>query len=155
MKKLFVAGGMLLWSIANAQIRPMQTLSISSNKRFFQTKDGKPFFWLGDTGWLLFSKTSREDAIFYLQTRKDQGFNLIQVMVLHEVNEKNVYGDPALKNRDVSKPLITPGNDYRDAKAYDFWDHVDFIIDEAAKRGLYVGLVPVWGSIVKSGKVNV
>jgi hypothetical protein len=155
MKKLFIGGGMLLWFYTNAQVKPLQPLSISSNKRFFQTKDGKPFFWLGDTGWLLFSKTSREEAVEYLQTRKDQGFNLIQVMVLHEANEKNLYGDLALENRDVSKPLITPGNDYRDTKAYDYWDHVDYIIDEAARRGLYVGLVPVWGSIVKSGKVSV
>ena len=155
MKKLFIAGGLLFSCFANAQVKPLQALSISSNKRFFQTKDGKPFFWLGDTGWLLFSKTSREDAVEYLQIRKDQGFNMVQVMVLHEANEKNVYGDLALENRDVSKPMITPGNDYKDAKAYDYWDHVDFIIAEAAKRGIYVGLVPVWGSIVKSGKVSV
>jgi hypothetical protein len=155
MKKLFIAGGMFLWSFANAQIKPLQALTISSNKRFFQTKDGKPFFWLGDTGWLLFSKTSREEAIEYLRIRKEQGFNVVQVMVLHEINEKNVYGDFAVENKDVSKPIVTPGNDYKDPKAYDYWDHIDFIIDEAGKRGIYVGLVPVWGSIVKSGKVSV
>jgi hypothetical protein len=155
MKKLFIAAGILLSCIANAQVKPLPALAISSNKRFFQTKDGKPFFWLGDTGWLLFSKTSREDAVEYLKIRKEQGFNVVQVMVLHEIFEKNVYGDLALQNKDVSKPLTTPGTDYRDANAYDYWDHVDFIIDEAAKRGIYMGLVPVWGSIVKSGHVTV
>jgi len=155
MKKLLIAGGFLFSCFANAQVRPLQALTISSNKRFFQTRDGKPFFWLGDTGWLLFSKTSREEAIQYLQIRKDQGFNVVQVMVLHEIIEKNVYGDFAVENQDVSRPVVTPGNDYRDEKAYDYWDHIDFIIDEAAKRGIYVGLVPVWGSIVKSGKVSV
>ncbi len=60
----------------------------------------------------------------------------------------------ALDNMDVSKPLITKGNDFSDTTAYDYWDHVDFIVDEAAKRGIYMALVPVWGSNVKAGKVN-
>jgi hypothetical protein len=70
MKKLIIAAGLLVSCISNAQVKPLPALSVSSNKRFFQTKDGKPFFWLGDTGWLLFSKTTREDAVEYLQTRK-------------------------------------------------------------------------------------
>ena len=129
-------------------------LKVSANKRFFQTADGKSFFWLGDTGWLLFVKCNREDAIKYLDTRKQQGFNVIQVMVLHDVNIKNVYGDYALKNADVSMPNVTAGNSFADTTAYDYWDHAEFIIDEAAKRGMYMALVAVWGSNVKSGKVN-
>ena len=78
---------------ANAQL-PL--LKISANKRFFQTADGKPFFWLGDTGWLLFVKCKREDAIKYLDDRKQKGFNVIQVMVIHDVKlAVNVYGDSA------------------------------------------------------------
>jgi hypothetical protein len=30
-------------------------LSVSANHRFLQRADGSPFFWLGDTAWLLFS----------------------------------------------------------------------------------------------------
>lgn len=130
-------------------------LKVSLNKRFFTTADGKPFFWLGDTGWLLFVKCTREDAVFYLDTRKQQGFNVVQVMVLHDFNNtKNVYGDWALNDFDVSRPATTTGADFRNAEQYDYWDHVDFIIDEAAKRGIYMALVPTWGSNVKSGKIN-
>ena len=128
-------------------------LTISANKRFFQTKDGKPFFWLGDTGWLLFERCDREDAIHYLDVRQRQGFNVVQVMLLHELTSKNVYGDYALNNGDVASPRVTQGYNFADTTAYDYWDHVDFIIDEAAKRGIYMALVPVWGSNVKSGKV--
>ena len=143
----------LLGSLLNADAQ-LPLLKIPANKRFFQTDDGKPFFWLGDTGWLLFVKCKREDAIKYLDTRQQQGFNVIQVMVLHDVNNKNVYGDYALKNADVSMPDITPGNNFNDTIAYDYWDHVEFIIDEAAKRKIYMALVAVWGSNVKNGKVN-
>src|SRR5258705_5096620 len=151
MKKtlLITLSGLLL--NAGAQL-PL--LKVSANKRFFQTTNGKPFFWLGDTGWLLFVKCNREEAVKYLDTRKQQGFNVIQVMVLHDVNIKNAYGKYALKNANVATPDVTPGKNFGDTAAYDYWDHVDYIIDEAAKRGIYMGLVAVWGSNVKSGKVN-
>ena len=132
----------------------MPGLQVSADGRYFQTSDGKPFFWLGDTGWLLFSKCSRSDVRKYLDTRKRQGFNVIQVMVIHELTSKNIYGDSALVHRDVSRPLTTTGADTTDAVAYDFWDHVDFVISEAGKRGIYMALVPVWGSNVKDGKVS-
>lgn len=151
-KKIFLAIVFLASMNAFSQMQP---LKISANKRYFATKDGKPFFWLGDTGWLLFVKCNREDAVHYLDTRKQQGFNVVQVMVLHDMNNtKNVYGDNALINEDVSKPNVTSGNNFNDTTAYDYWDHVDYIIDEAAKRGIYMALVPVWGSNVKGGKVN-
>ncbi|WP_276501024.1 glycoside hydrolase family 140 protein [Terrimonas pollutisoli] len=153
MKKVLMIAGLLLACMANAQVKQ---LKISANKRFFQTEDGKPFFWIGDTGWLLFVKCNREDAVHYLETRKQQGFNVVQVMVLHDMNNtKNVYGDSALINEDASTPKVTPGNDYKNDDAYDYWDHVDFIVDEAAKRGIYIAMVPVWGSNVKGGKVSV
>jgi len=41
-----------------------------------------------------------------------------------------------------------------DAKAYDYWDHVDFIVDLAGKKGIYMALVPVWGSNVRQGSVS-
>lgn len=139
----------------HAQVKPLPGLKVSSNKRFFQTSDGQPFFWLGDTGWLLLIKCNREEAVHYLQTRQEQGFNVVQVMVLHNTTSKNVYGDYALRDGDAAKPIVTPGNVFNDTTAYDFWDHVDFIVDEAAKRGIYMALVPVWGGNVKSGKVSV
>lgn len=132
-----------------------QTLKISPNGRFFTESNSKPFFWLGDTGWLLFKKCSREETIKYLDTRQKQGFNVIQVMVLHDLkNTKNFYGDEALDKTDVSKPLITQGKKFENSDEYDYWDHVEWVIDEAAKRNIYMALVPVWGSNIKGDLVN-
>ena len=133
----------------------LQELKVSENKRFLMTADGAPFFWLGDTGWLLFNKLKREEADTYLEDRRAKGFNVIQVMVLHTVPSVNIYGDSSILNADVSKPDTTKGNLYTDAKQYDFWDHADYIIDKAAEKGLYMALVPVWGTNVKDGKVTV
>ncbi|HUC82205.1 MAG TPA: glycoside hydrolase family 140 protein [Flavisolibacter sp.] len=129
-------------------------LLISSNKRFFTNEKGQPFFWLGDTGWLLFSKLNREEAKTYLEDRKQKGYNVIQVMVLHTVTAANVYGNSALINKNVAKPLTTEGASFSDTTQYDYWDHVDYIVDEAAKRNLYMAMVPIWGTNVKNGWVS-
>lgn len=132
----------------------MGLMKISANGRFFTDENGDPFFWLGDTGWLLFSKLNREEAVSYLDNRVQKGYNVIQIMVLHSVSAKNVYGDSALVSMDVDKPLVTEGNSFAKPEEYDYWDHIDFVIHEAEKRGLYVALVPVWGGNVKSGFVT-
>lgn len=129
-------------------------LRISDNHRFLQYENGKPFFWLGDTGWLLFTKLNREEAYKYLRDRAKKGFNVIQVMVIHSFPSVNIYGDSAFVNNDPTKPKVTPGNNSNNPVQYDFWDHVDYIIDKAAEKGIYLALVPVWGSNVKNKKVN-
>ncbi len=129
-------------------------LKISENNRYLADISGQPFFWLGDTGWLLFTKLNREEVDTYLSDRKEKGFNVIQAMVLHSLSAVNVYGDSALIEEDVSKPAITRGNSFEDPIAYDYWDHVSFVIDKAAEKGIYMALVPVWGNNVKAGNVT-
>lgn len=140
--------------IAIGQSNQFSKLKVSDNGRYLMTEDGKPFFWLGDTGWLLFGKLTREDAVKYLEDRRQKGFNVIQVMVLHGLGVVNVYGDSALINKNVATPKTTPGNAFSDTAQYDFWDHVDYVIDAAAQKGLYAALVPVWGTNVKAGWVS-
>jgi hypothetical protein len=153
--KLFAL--LLFWfwnaSAQTTESNRLPLLKISENGRFLSDENGQPFFWLGDTGWLLFSKLNREEAEKYLENRAEKGFNVIQVMVLHELKSANVYGDSALVNGDVSQPKVVKGNSIEKGE-YDFWDHVDYIIDIAEKKGLYMALVPVWGSNVRGGKVS-
>lgn len=133
----------------------MSALSVSENGRYLMTEDGRPFFWLGDTGWLLFNKLDREEADHYLEDRRQKGFNVVQAMVLHTVPSVNVYGDSSIINKDISRPWVTEGNNPEVAEEYDYWDHIDYMIDKAAEKGLYMALVPVWGTNVKEGKVSV
>jgi len=138
---------------ASAQTTGVSRVKISVNHRYFTTSDGRPFFWLGDTGWLLFEKLTREEADKYLEDRRQKGFNVIQVMVLHDLGIKDAYGDSALINKKVDKPRVVKGTSLTD-KTYDYWDHVDYIVDLAASKGVYIAMVPVWGSAVKDHHVN-
>lgn len=130
---------------AFAQIR------VSSNQRYLTSIDGKPFFWLGDTDWELFHRLTREEAEEFLEIRKSQGFNVIQAVALAEFNglrQPNRYGDLPLINEDPTHLATTPGANLVNEEEYDYWDHVDFIINRIADKGMYVGLLPTWGDKV-------
>ena len=129
----------LLFFICLSSLLTEAQLQISSNKRFLQTAEGKPFFWLGDTAWELFHRLNREEAEMYLKNRADKGFTVIQAVVLAELDglhDPNAYGEIPLENDDPTKP--------REA----YFQHVDFIIKKAEQLGLYIGLLPTWGDKV-------
>ncbi|MFV0366397.1 MAG: glycoside hydrolase family 140 protein [Mangrovibacterium sp.] len=122
-------------------------LKVSENKRFLETEDGEPFWWMGETAWLLSGKLSKEEAALYLKARKDQGFNVIQISPVHYLGIKDAYGHPALIDGDLSKPLLVDGEE-------DYWDNLDWMIDEAEENGQYMAIVPVWGNNVRDGHVS-
>lgn len=135
---LALAGGAVL-AATSARIL------VSPNHRFLQDQDGKPFFWLGDTAWLLTSRLDRADTLVYLDNRARKGFNVIQVSLVHNPEMKTVDGAPALVDGNPARP---------DLRANGYWDHVDWVLDHAARRGLWLAMLPSWGSLVKSGVVN-
>jgi hypothetical protein len=130
---------------ATAQIR------VSDNHRFLADSASRPFFWLGDTDWELFHRMNREETETFLETRRKQGFNVIQAVALAEFNglrQPNRYGDYPLNNEDPTQLATTPGNDPKNPYEYDYWDHVDFVIDKIIEKGMFVGLLPTWGDKV-------
>ncbi len=133
-----------VWTMSAAS--PPRRILVSSNHRFLQYEDGEPFFWLGDTAWLLFEKLDRADTEKYLEDRRRKGFNVAQAVLLHGPNEKNADGTPALVNGDPARPDVT--------KEPSYWDHVAWVVDRAAEKQIFVAILPVWGSLVKAGQLN-
>jgi hypothetical protein len=131
-------------------------LQVAPNGRFLRhATTGKHFFYLADTAWGLLKRLDRAQADAYLKDCAAKGFNAVQSVALWNWSSSgahNVYGDhPLVRNGtvyDPARPLTTPGNDPTNATAYDFWDHVDYVIDRAAQYGLYVILEPTWGYYV-------
>lgn len=123
------------------------TLKINDNGKFITKSDGSPFFWLGQTAWLLPERLDRDEADYFLRQTARQGFNVIQIQVVNDVPAINVYG----------KKSMPAGFDFSqvDGTDYGYWDHLDYIVDTAAKEGIYVGMVCIWGGLVKSGKMDV
>ena len=149
---VFISSFLLSFMSCDRNNTKLPLLKVSANKHFLVDKNDNPFFWLGDTGWLLFRNLNRDEAEIYLEDRKQKGFNVIQVMLIHDINTMvNAYGDSALINKNLAALNITEGSDPTDEQQYDFWDHVDYTITLAEEKGLYMALVPIWGFNIRDG----
>ena len=121
---------------AQTPSRVAAELRVSDDGRRIVTRDGAPFFWLGDTAWELFHRLDRDEADLYLEDRARKGFNVIQAVVLAELDglhTPNAYGDFPLIDDDPA----------RTNEAY--FKHVDYVVGKANDLGMYVGLLPTWG----------
>ena len=154
MKYLTKLAGIVLSCLAvastmNAQL-PWKNgkLEVSAEGRYLKHENGQPFFWLGDTGWLMPQRLNREEGAFYLDNCSRAGFNVVQVQTLNGVPSMNVYGQYSM----------TDGFDFShiDKKGvYGYWDHMDYIIRTAESKGIYIGMVCIWGGLVRSGQMDV
>jgi hypothetical protein len=110
-------------------------LRVADDRRHLETIEGKPFFLLGDTAWELFHRLNKQETIAYLDNRAAKGFNTILAVALaeYEFEQPNAEGELPLEANDPTRP--------RDA----YFRHVDWVVDQAARRGLHTGLLPTWG----------
>jgi len=139
---LFSCGGIFAQQITSDKGR----LVVSENGRFLCHEDGRPFFWLGDTGWSLGLNLDRKEAEHYLNVRKDQGFNVVQMMLMWQFPVVNTYGRCAFIDSDPLKVV-----DGEEEGIYTYWDHIDYIVERAARRGIYIAMLPTWGNLVRKG----
>lgn len=109
--------------------------AVSPNQRYL-TKNGKPFFWLGDTAWELFHRLNKEEARYYFRKRAEGGFTVIQAVALAEMDGlkvPNAYGQTPLINNDPTHPN----------EAY--FKYMEDLIDLADSFQLNIALLPTWG----------
>jgi len=118
------------------QYEKLPLLKISDDHRYIVTENNQPFFWLGGTAWELLHRLDKQETIVYIKDRADKGFTVIQTVILAELdglNTPNANGDLPLIENDPTKLN----------EAY--FAHVDWVVNQAEKLGLYLGLLPTWG----------
>lgn len=99
----------------------------------FETKEAVPFFWLGDTAWELFEGLNRKEAVQYLNDRQKKQFNVIQAHLLPwELKDLNALGERVFIDDDFDRPNPK------------YWQHVDYIMQQASARGFYLAVLPAW-----------
>lgn len=112
-------------------------LKVSENRHYLQYEDGTPFFYLGDTAWELIHRLNREEVDRYMENRARKGFTVIQTVVLAQIGGLtvgNAYGELPLADKDPARP--------NDA----YFRHVDYIVNKAEALGMFIGMLPTWGS---------
>lgn len=116
-------------------------LAVCIDKRHF-LKDGEHFFFLADTVWSIFTNASMSDWIRYLDYRKKQGFNTLQINVLPQWDRS--------KKMHTRHPFPIDEQGYYDVNQpdFDYFENAREMLDEAHRRNFEIALVLVWCSYV-------
>ena len=114
-------------------------LKVSENHRYLIHENGTPFFWLGNTAWLISERLTRDEVEYYLVNEHRAGYNVEQIQVINSIPTFNIYGQQA---NDASFDMWK----FSKKDQYGYWEHLDFIVDFAASQGIYIAMDCVWGS---------
>ena len=110
-------------------------LKVSPNGRYFVDQNGKPFFYLGDTCWLLFQRLDHTEVDEYLKDRAAKGFTVIQAYVIRGLDRRHPDGNSSLLGESpfIDRDPTKPNEGY--------FKNMDYIINRANELGLVMGLV--------------
>src|SRR5690606_19244201 len=97
------------------------------------------------------SRLTLTEAAEYFADRSSKGFNIAQVMVIHSLQTATLEGRLPFLEEDITRPDERPANAADGLAGASFWDHLDAVLELAERAGLYLALVPIWGSNVKDG----
>ena len=127
----------LVQNIALVAVTCAKPLKIDNSGHFIVYEDNTPFFYMADTAWRLFHRLNRDEADRYLLDREEKGFTVIQAVVIaggNGLTQPNAYGDLVLRNKDPLRPNES------------YFRHVDYIVNKAEQLGLFISMLPTWGS---------
>ena len=137
-------------SATPAPAKADQRLKVSANGRYFETANGKPWFWLGDTSWSMFTAYKPEEIARYIELRGKFGFTLIQMSPAFDGGT----GTESGQNPNANPAGITPWANHDPLQPNEaFWKTVDDAVKVAEQNGIYIGLLPSWGSYVVNTKM--
>jgi hypothetical protein len=120
----------------------MGKINISESRDFF-VRDGERFFYLADTCWSVFTNASFDEWEYYLEYRRMQGFNALQINILpqHDRSESSNYIDPF---------ELTPTGDWDFGKLNEkYFDRAEKMVELAVKRDFVPALTILWCNYVK------
>jgi hypothetical protein len=123
----------ILLPLQNDYIFPLKS---SPGNRYLIDQSGRPFLWIGDTAWSLLVQLSTQDADYYLENRREKGFNVILVnLIEHKFcthAPANYYRQPPF----IDRPFATPNEAY--------FAHVDTVLQLVSQQGIQVLLCPLY-----------
>mgnify|MGYP000058807344 CR=1 FL=1 len=120
----------------------MSEIRVSETRDYF-VRDGESFFYLADTCWSAFTNITFEEWEYYLDYRRMQGFNALQINVLPQWD------------RSTSENYVDPFEVLPDGR-WDFkrrnekyFDRAERMVEAAVNKGFIPALVVLWCNYVK------
>lgn len=119
----------------------MAKLSVAEHGRTLTLND-KPFFYLADTVWSAFTNASIEEWADYLNYRKTQGFNVLQINLLRQwdASGSDIRIDPFSLNEDGSYDYYSLNEEY--------FERAEQMVGMAVQHGFIPALVLLWCNYV-------
>jgi hypothetical protein len=122
-------------------------IAVSKNGDCFM-KEGKPFFYLADTVWCAFTNPAEDEWEQYLDYRRQQGFNALQINILPQWDRSRSKRDaesrfglePFELNDDGCWDFAAPQEDY--------FQRARKMVGMAQDRGFLPALVLLWCDFV-------
>lgn len=111
-------------------------LRTAQGRHYLEDSQGRPFLISGDSAWSLIADLSLNDAEFYLDTRKRQGFNTVLASL---IEHRFAHNAPA--NFYGEAPFLGPAFEVPN-EAY--FRRAEMVIQAAADRNLLVLLCPAY-----------
>ncbi len=96
MKTLIAMLLMLVATGLSAAEKPWKNGRLIVKGKYLVHENGKSFFWLGNTAWLLPERLNRDEVEFFLTREAEEGYNVEQIQVLDSNYPTfNVFGQQA------------------------------------------------------------
>lgn len=127
---------LLCWAGA-AEAAPAYPLKKSPNGRYFVDQAGVPVLVHGEAPWSLIGELTREEVIYYLDDCAERKFNSLIV-----TSPEGVFTSNPPNNAYGVAPFLTPGR--FDTPNEPYFEHADWVIQEAANRGIQIVLAPAY-----------
>ncbi|RGC87873.1 DUF4038 domain-containing protein [Thomasclavelia ramosa] len=123
-------------------------ITISENKRYFKNEKNNNFFYFADTCWSAFTNIDLDSWEYYLQYRRRQGFNVLQINILPQwdASETNLDFHPFEKDKDGFYNYFNIKPDY--------FQHAKEMCEMAKKYGFELALVVLWCNYVPDTWAN-
>jgi hypothetical protein len=115
-----------------------QRVAVASDGPYF-VKEGRPWFWLGDTVWSAFTNAAPSEWREYLILREQQGFNVLQINVLPQWDRSRG------GHEELAPFALDQAGLYDMARPnHDYWEHAREMCRQAHRRGFVLALVVLW-----------
>ena len=122
-------------------------MTLTIHKKNF-IKDGKPFFYLADTCWSAFTNIPENDWHYYLQYRKRQGYNVLQINILPQwdASGTDLNYVPYVLKEDGGYDFTKINDDY--------FQHAKRMCEIAKEYNFELALVALWCNYVPKTWAN-
>lgn len=125
----------------------MSSIRITNTQDHF-TRNGRPWFYLADTVWSAFTSATLEEWEEYLDYRRIQGFNALQIDILSQ-------WDRSQSTYNIHPFKVKPDGNYDFQEInQEYFQRAQRMMEMAVARGFVPALVVLWCNYVKGTWAN-